>query len=66
MFQPKHAILHPTQLPPGPLLGRSFEGEKSHVRSGRAPVVCGVWVAWTRHWYLTSEWSLSLCREHVH
>lgn len=21
---------------------------------------------WTRHWYLSSEWSLSLCREHVH
>lgn len=45
MFQPKHATLHPTQLPPGPLLGRSFEGKKSHVRSDRAPVVCGVWVA---------------------
>lgn len=45
MFQPKHATLHPAQLPPGPLLGRSFEGKKSHVRSDRAPVVCGVWVA---------------------
>lgn len=28
----------------GPLFGRSFEGYKSHVRSGIAPMVHGVWV----------------------
>lgn len=28
----------------GPLFGRSFEGYKSHVRSGIAPPVHGVWV----------------------
>lgn len=65
MFQPKHATLHPTQLPPGPLLGRSFEGKTSHVRSDRAPVVCGVWAC---HRYLSSEWSkpaVSMCTENV-
>lgn len=66
MFQPKHAILHPTQLPPGPLLGRSLEGETRHVRGGRARAVCGVWVALTHHRSPPSEWSRSLRRERVH
>ena len=43
MFQPKPFCTLPGRLQD--LLGRSFEGEKSHVRSGRAPRVCGVWVA---------------------
>lgn len=39
----------------GPLFGRSFEGYKSHVRSGIAPTVHGVWVTLDspRHWFLT-------------
>lgn len=58
------ALLHPTQQPPGPLLGRSFEGGNvmSERRSGR-----GVWClggpgrATSAH----PEWSLRLCRERV-
>lgn len=41
----KACHLHPAEWPLGPLLGRSFEGEESHVRSSKASVVCGVWVA---------------------
>ena len=48
MFQPKPFCTLPGHLQD--LLGRSFEGENSHVRSGRAPGVCGVWVALARHW----------------
>lgn len=65
MFQPKHATLHPTQLPPGPLLGRSFEGKKSHVRSDSAR---GVWCLGGPG-LATGTCLLSgpeACREHVH
>lgn len=58
------APLRPTQQPPGPLLGRSFEGGTvtCERRSGRG-VRClgGPGLATGTY----PEWSLRLCREHV-
>lgn len=71
VFQPKHAILHPTQLPPGPLfleglLRANKSCKKRHSNRG----------AWCLgfpgliHWYLTfwaapKPFAVSMCTENV-
>lgn len=43
MFQPKHAILHPTQLPPGPHFLEGLLRANKSCKNGIATAVRDVW-----------------------
>lgn len=43
VFQPKHAILHPTQLPPGPRFPEGLLRANKSCKNGIATVVRDVW-----------------------